>query len=204
MQEPGSGRAGEWEHPAASHGLQPVAGDPADERRFQSARSPASPLSRSPARSGKPLSQLAIALATTALGALMVSQSLGQPFFVPGRGTGAMAAPLVSGVTLLAMGLLLAVRALLGRERGAAATWPTGAGGRRVLSLVLLGVAYVVLLDRAGFLVANLLVGLACLRLLGGYRWWLAAVLAVVLAVGLVLVFEVALGVALPRGVVGF
>ena len=152
---------------------------------------------------GFPLTQLIVALVTAALGAIMVAQSWDRPFFVPGRGTGAMALPLVAGQVLLAASLLLAARVLLRRDATAAGKWPAGAARWRALGLLVLFVLYVLLLDRAGFLVANLLVGLACLRLLGGYAWWRAAALAVVLAGGLHLAFRAALGVELPRGLLG-
>lgn len=141
--------------------------------------------------------------AALALGGLMVGQSWGTPFFVPGRGSGAMAFPLLVGCGLLGMGLLLIGRTVAGRDGRAPVTWPAEDGRRRVLGLLLLGVAYVLLLDRAGFLLTNVLVGLGCLRLLGGYGWARSVGLAVALAVGLTLVFEYALGVSLPRGLVG-
>jgi putative tricarboxylic transport membrane protein len=151
-----------------------------------------------------PVSQLVVALAAAALGALMVIQGWGRPFFIPGRGTGPLAFPLVVGLVLLAMGVLLATRTLLGRDRPGRVAWPTGAGRAHLLGYLLLSVIYVLLVSWLGFFVANLLVGVACLRLLGGYAWWRAALLTVVLAVGLTLVFEVALNVTLPRGLVSF
>jgi hypothetical protein len=159
------------------------------------------PLSRSPTF---PVSQLMVALAAAALGALMVIQGWGRPFLVPGRGTGPLAFPLVVGLVLLAMGVLLAARTLLGRDSPGQVAWPTGEGRTHLLGYLLLSVIYVALVSWLGFLVANLLVGVACLRLLGSYAWWRAALLAALLAVGLTLVFEVALNVTLPRGLVSF
>lgn len=144
-----------------------------------------------------------IGAAALALGGLMIGQGWGTPFFVPGRGSGAMAFPLVIGWGLVAMSLLLLGRTLTGRDGRELITWPAGDGRRRALGLLLLGILYVVLFDRVGFLAANLLVGVGCLRLLGGYAWARSAVLAVVLALGLGLIFQYALGVSLPRGLVG-
>lgn len=156
--------------------------------------------SRGTARSLAGAPGLWVGLAALALGGLMVSQSWGRPFFVPGRGSGAMAFPLVDGWSLLLMGLLLTARTLVGRDGRSPVSWPAGDGRRRMLGLVALSFAYVALLSWAGFLVTNLVVGVACLRLLGGYHWWRAAALAIVMAVGLTLIFEYALAVSLPRG----
>ena len=159
------------------------------------------PLARSP---GLPVSQLAVALVAVAVGGVMVAQGWGKPFFIPGRGTGPLAFPLVVCLVLVAMGVLLAARTLLGRDRVGRGAWPTGTGRQHLLGYLLLSVIYVALVSWLGFLVANVLIGVACLRLLGGYAWWRAALLAVILAVGLTLVFEVALNVTLPRGLVSF
>ena len=141
-----------------------------------------------------------IGLAAVALGLVMIVQSWGRPFMVLGRGTGPMAFPLIVGYLEVFLGLVLLVRTVAGWDGRVPAAWPSGVGGRHVLTFALLAVLYVLILDRAGFLLANLVVGLASLRLLGGYSWLPTILLAVVLSVSLSLIFEVALRVSLPPG----
>ena len=134
---------------------------------------------------------------------MMVAQAWGERFFVPGLGPSAMAFPLVVGVPFLAVGLLLAARTLLGIDPGDAVAWPDRAGARQVLGLLLITAAYVALLGRLGFALSNFILGLATLKLLGQYRWWVVVLVALATAVLASLVFETLLRVELPRGPVG-
>ena len=139
-------------------------------------------------------------LASLALGGLMVGSSWGTRFFVPGFGPSAMAFPMVVGWCALAVGVLLTGRSLLGLDRSEPPSWPERAGGLRLLGLIVSLLAYVALLDRLGFLLANLLLGLAVLVQLGRYRWWVVVGLSVAVAVLATLIFRTLLGVSLPRG----
>jgi putative tricarboxylic transport membrane protein len=141
-----------------------------------------------------------IGLAAIALGLVMIVQAWGRPFLVLGRGTGPMAFPLIVGYLEVFLGLVLLIRTVAGWDGRVPAAWPSGIDRRHVLTFALLAVLYVLILDRAGFLLANLVVGLASLRLLGGYSWLQTILLAAVLSVGLSLIFEVALRVSLPGG----
>jgi hypothetical protein len=150
-----------------------------------------------------PLAQapgLWIGLASAALGLLMIVTAWDKPLYVPGRGSGAFAFPLVVGWLGLIMGLLFAIRTVLGRDGRQPATFPNGSSRTRALCLMGLSVLYLVLLDKAGFLVANLVVGFACLRLLSTYPWWKLVLLTLIIAASLWYAFENLLGVELPRG----
>ncbi|MBI3966538.1 MAG: tripartite tricarboxylate transporter TctB family protein [Chloroflexi bacterium] len=145
---------------------------------------------------------LYVGLVSAAVGGLMLSQAWGTALFAPGLGTTALAFPLVVGLCLVAVGVLIGVRALLGLDPGQPVAWPDRRGWTRLLGLVVFTCLYVLLLETLGFLLSNIVVGAATVGLLGHYRWWVTALIAVGVAVGAWAVFEALLGVNLPRGIV--
>lgn len=140
-----------------------------------------------------------VGLLTAALGAMMVTQAWGSRFFVPGSGTTAMAFPLMVGLASLAVGLLLAARAALGIDPGQPIDWPDRPGGLRLGGVLLALAAYVALLDKIGFALSNVLLGVLVLKLVGRYRWWVTLLVPIGLAALATGAFETALGVSLPR-----
>jgi len=140
-------------------------------------------------------------------------------------GSAAGRARLVSGVLLIALGLLSMVEAarvrdtLLGAKLmplivggvlallGAAhlvgqvetaPAWPDATSARRVVGMLATLTAYVAVMPFVGFLAATLLLGLVLVRMLATYSWARTVLVAVGIAVGSHLVFQRWLGMPLP------
>lgn len=108
--------------------------------------------------------------------------------------------PWLVGASLVAMGLHTLV---LARWPGAHARFPAGAERRQVVgSAAALG-AYYVVAPHLGYTLSTLVVGAALFRVMGGYRWPVAALIAGVTTGALYVVFKVWLVQPLPAGWLG-
>jgi hypothetical protein len=108
--------------------------------------------------------------------------------------------PFLGGVTLAALSGILLSQALLGRGKG------TGAFGAvwRPIAMILGLVFYVAILDSVGYIIATIVLSLILLRALGTKTWWVFVVAALCITFGSYILFDRALGVTLPRGLIGF
>jgi putative tricarboxylic transport membrane protein len=114
---------------------------------------------------------------------------MGNPAWIP-RGV---------AVCLLVAALLLLVRALQGRSL----TMPSrleGADRARVLWVAALTGAFVIVVERLGFITAAVPYMFGFGLVLGERRWVRLALFAVVVPVAIYLLFDTALNVPLPRG----
>jgi putative tricarboxylic transport membrane protein len=114
---------------------------------------------------------------------------MGNPAWIP-RGV---------AVCLLVAALLLLVRALQGRSL----TMPSrleGADRARVLWVAALTGAFVIVVERLGFIAAAVPYMFCFALVLGERRWVRLALFAVVVPVATYLLFDTALNVPLPRG----
>jgi putative tricarboxylic transport membrane protein len=109
-------------------------------------------------------------------------------------------APLMPGVV---GGLLVLLGLAHAREPVTATEWPDAAGGRRVLTLLVLLVLYVALLPPLGFLLATVLFTLPLVRALGALSWPLTIVTTATIAIASHVVFKHWLGMPLPSGPFG-
>ena len=78
---------------------------------------------------------------------------------------------------------------------------PWGTESARTLVALASLVVFAVLFTLLGFTIPALLLMLLWLRMFGRMRWWTAALLAAAGAIALFLLFDVVLGVPLPRDV---
>jgi putative tricarboxylic transport membrane protein len=108
--------------------------------------------------------------------------------------------PFLGGVTLAALSGILLFQALLGRSKG------TGAFGAlwRPIAMIMGLVLYVAILDSIGYILATIVLSLILLRALDTKTWWVLAVAALCITFGSYILFDRALGVTLPRGLLGF
>jgi hypothetical protein len=118
-----------------------------------------------------------------------IPPDLGNPAWIP-RG--------VAGCLLAAAGLLL-IRARQGRSLMVPARL-AGADRARVLWVAVLTGAYVLLLERVGFIATTAPYLLGFGLVLGERRWVRLAVFAVAVPVAIYLLFDATLNVPLPRG----
>jgi putative tricarboxylic transport membrane protein len=104
--------------------------------------------------------------------------------------------PLVLGLLLIVLGLACAVLAVRAREMT-----PTALGSNKMLiCIVAVGVAALAFIP-LGFIVTMTVFLAVLFRALGSIPWWRAALSAAAATVALWLVFDQALGVRLPPGV---
>lgn len=109
--------------------------------------------------------------------------------------------PLVTGVALLAFGVLVAAVA---PPPSARVTMPSGSQRLRMLWAAGLLVAYWVILPYVGYTGSTALVSLGLYHTMGNYRWSIATLLAAVTTGLLFLMFRVWLLEPLPTGWLGF
>lgn len=146
-------------------------------------------------RNGDVLSGLALA----ALGAYIVQQASGWSYMTP-DGPGAGFFPRWYGIAMIALSLLLVVR---GMRAGAVAAAVTSGSNARVFVCWAAIVACVLLAKPLGFFASFALFCWFVATALFGRRQRVALPFAIAAALGFWLVFDVALGVALPRGAWG-
>lgn len=116
---------------------------------------------------------------------------------------GARAFPLALAILLAIAGLALVARLSQG-PAGVARVAPAPGDLRMLAVLVLFLAGYLALLPWLGFTITSALFLYGLFAVLGERRHWLAAPLALALALALYLGFHDYLGVGLPRGVAGF
>jgi putative tricarboxylic transport membrane protein len=135
----------------------------------------------------------------------VISMALKMPMYAE-FGPGAAFLPFWLAVLMGFLSILLFLNA--GRHRGEheeGSTLPTRAGALRSLIAFSLLIAYVWLLgeDRMGFLLATILAIGFLLRVLGRETWRTTILVAVLGALGLLLLFTQLLGVTLPSSIIG-
>lgn len=108
--------------------------------------------------------------------------------------------PLIVGLLLAAVSIGVIADAVLSREPGRA-SFPKGTDLRRIGAAFGLFVAYIVLFNLLGFLVATALLVAAYTRIVGRVAWWQSATCAVGLTASVWIVFVLILGVRLPWGI---
>ena len=109
--------------------------------------------------------------------------------------------PRLVGLALL---LLAAYVLVLARWPAPRARFPRGPAGRRIVAGAGALVAYYVAAPLAGYTLSTLLVATALYRTMGGYRWWVAALIGAATTGVLYLMFRVWLLQPLPGGWLGF
>lgn len=112
---------------------------------------------------------------------------------VPGPGL----LPLICGVVFVVLGLALLLKPT---EAGTPVPWPKAQDGGRVLGAVASMVIFTSLVPVLGFPVAAALFLAAMIWWWADYSPWLAVLLGVVLALTMMLVFQVLLNAPLPEG----
>ena len=150
-----------------------------------------------------PLGQVVVSGGVLAIGALI----LGGSFYLPTGGgyaqVGPGMVPRIVGGGLIFLGILLLREAFTGGYRGVDEAaeaklpmdWPSFAwvsGGI---------IAYGLLVERAGFLIASTILFAVVARGFASRRWLLNAVSGLILAVVVFAIFNYGLGLTLPRGV---
>lgn len=114
--------------------------------------------------------------------------------------------PLVLGVVLGVLSLIILAGGIVAKR--AAVQGGVGAGGRSIVSkeafyVVLALIGFGFLLVPLGFIITTFAVFAALLRFVTNQKWLTVIIGALVLALGAYVVFDVLLGVPLPRGVLG-
>ena len=150
-----------------------------------------------------PAGQLAVAAGVAAIGALMLWGSFHLPTGGGYAQVGPGVVPRVVGVGLLVAGAFLLWEAFSGgfrqvdeaAERALPMDW-------RAFAWISAGILlYGVLIDKAGFLIASVVLFVAVARGFGSRRWALNAFSALVLAGVVYAIFNYGLGLQLPPGV---
>ena len=136
-------------------------------------------------------------LVLAAVGAFVVVQALGWDYMTP-DGPGAGFFPRWYGIAMVALSLGLVVRSLRNRASDAAPSTPGGHG--RALACWVALVACILLSKPIGFFPSFTLLCWSVGTFLFAQRQRTAIPLALVTTAAFWLVFDVALGVALPRG----
>lgn len=108
--------------------------------------------------------------------------------------------PLLVGIMFAAVSAWVIADALLSKQAGAA-SFPKGDGLKRLLAVFGAFVAYVVLFNILGFLVASVLLVIVFTRVVGGISWLKAVAWGVVVTGVVWGGFVLLLGVRLPAGV---
>jgi hypothetical protein len=109
--------------------------------------------------------------------------------------------PRLLGLALL---LVAAYVLVLARWPAVPVTLPQGRERSQMLAGAGALVAYYVITPYAGYTLSTLLVGTALYRTMGGYRWWVAALIGAATTGALYLMFRVWLLQPLPGGWLGF
>ena len=140
-------------------------------------------------------------LALAALGTYVIVQARQWDYLTP-EGPGAGFFPLWYGIAMLALSVVLVVSELRRRSaRGAAISWrPVG----RALSTWLALAVSVALLKPLGFVISFALLTYFIVAVMYRRPLKIAALVAAASAAGFFLVFQLALDVSLPVGVLGF
>ncbi|MDP6883215.1 MAG: tripartite tricarboxylate transporter TctB family protein [Rhodospirillales bacterium] len=89
-----------------------------------------------------------------------------------------------SGGYEILIGLILATLTVLYWFRGSAGEWTGGPGGRHVVAAFAILAAYAFIMPHLGYLLSTLLVTVAYMRGISGYRWLPSLAFAVVFAIG--------------------
>ena len=138
--------------------------------------------------------------ALAALGTYVVVQALQWDYVTP-EGPGAGFFPLWHGIAMLALSAVLVVSELRRSTGGAAIDWkPVG----RALSTWLALAASVALFKPLGFVIGFALLTYFIVAVMYRRPLKIAALVAAASSIGFFLVFQLALGVSLPVGVLGF
>jgi len=111
--------------------------------------------------------------------------------------------PLVEAILLGLSGVALIAQARRASS-DKAVSWPTAEARRMVLHLAIALTAYVLLLSVLGFVPSTFLFVLVAVGAWRRYSLWVSAAYAVGVTILLQLTFGVALGMPLPRGLLGF
>jgi putative tricarboxylic transport membrane protein len=167
-------------------------------------RSPVTPTPHHPIT--RNLGELLLALGAVLFGLLIVWQTT-QIRVAPIYSTvGPRAIPYIVGTGLVLTGLWLAVEALTGRSTAGSAesedvdlSLPTDWRCIGLLALAL--IAYLLLIEPAGFVVASAVLFVGAAYAMGSRRYVRDIALGVLLAVALYLLFDRGLGLDLPAGV---
>jgi putative tricarboxylic transport membrane protein len=150
--------------------------------------------------------ELLLALGAVAFGLLIIWQTTAirvAPIYAT---VGPRTIPFIVGAGLVLTGLWLAVEALTGRttvgtseSEDADPTLPTDWRTVGLLGLVL--IAYLLLIERAGFVIASTVLFVGAASAMGSRRYVRDSVIGVLLALALYLQFSRGLGLNLPAGV---
>ncbi len=135
-------------------------------------------------------------LALAALGAYIVVEARGWPYMTE-EGPGAGFFPLWYGALMLVLSLALALGAVLKPSQRAAVRWKDVA---RALACWLAFVAAVALMPLAGFAISFALLTVFIVKVMCGERLRTALIVAIVGAAGFYALFDFALDLTLPRG----
>ena len=104
--------------------------------------------------------------------------------------------PLVAGVAMVALSVILLLRALRGSSAGGQAF----GNPKHPAIIVAVMLVYTLFFERLGYIIVTLMVSAVALRLLGT-RWWIVAAFSLFLSVGTYVLFDKILIVLLPDGV---
>ena len=108
--------------------------------------------------------------------------------------------PFYIGVILAIAGVTVVVQTVLRWRSLASKTFATRSEMKPVLQMLLPTVVYVVAIAFVGIYVASLVFIIGFMILQGKYRWWHAATIAIIVVVGLFMMFEIWFLVPLPKG----
>lgn len=149
--------------------------------------------------------QLTLGAFVLALGAFMLVTIADVPASAGYSGIGPGAVPRLVGVVLVGLGALLLLEAWRSGFKGLdeaaerALGFDTGGFLRVSAGILLFGL----LIERTGFIVASALLFVAVARGFGSRRWLRDAIIGLVLAGAVFALFDLGLGLTLPRGVFG-
>ncbi len=104
--------------------------------------------------------------------------------------------PFLGGASLTVISLFLLLESLWGRSTGA----ESFGGIRRPLTMYAGCVAYVAVINIAGFVIATTALSVIVLRMLGRKKWWMDAGTGLVFSLGSYFLFAKILDVPLPAG----
>ena len=152
------------------------------------------------------IGELLLALGAVAFGLLVIWQTTTIRVAPIYSTVGPRVIPYIVGAGLVLTGLWLGVEALTGRttagtseSEDADPTLPTDWRTVGLLGLVL--VAYLLLIERAGFVIASAVLFVGAASAMGSRRYVRDIVIGILLALALYLLFNRGLGLSLPAGV---